>query len=421
MNQKELGEKIGSAKKASASLLHLNAKQRKAVLVSLAKSVDQNIKRLISANSKDAKKARKEHKSPSFIERLSFDVKKIKSLCDSIREIANAKDFLFETLEEKNRPSGLRIRKVRFPLGLLSVIFESRPNVTLDAFVLSFKSGNAVIFKGGKEIIETNNILVKIIRNVLRKHKINANIIQDVSGMDRKFTLNLIQDSRIDCLIPRGGKNLIEFVKKNATVPIIETGASVVHSYVDASAELDLAAKVVLNAKLRRVSICNALDVLIVHKKTAKKLIEKIANELSLKNVELLADQKSYNILKKIAYPGLKRAANHDFDTEFLDYILAVKIVGGFEEALEHIKRHSLGHSEAIITRDNKQVEKFFREIDAACLYLNTSTQFSDGGEFGMGGEIGISTQKLHTRGPFSYRELTTYKYLVESGGATRK
>lgn len=420
MKSNELQTIIKSAKASSESLLKLNGSQRKAVPLELAKAIYSEKDAIIKGNKKDIDAAKNSGKNDSFIERLTLDEKRIKAISKLLEEIANAEDSLFQVLEEKKRPSGIKIKKVRFPLGLLAIIYESRPNVTVDAFALAFKSGNAVILKGGKEIKETNRVLVDIIKRVLKKQSIDANIVQDVSGLDKKLTLALLKDNRIDCLIPRGGKNLIDFVKNNATIPIIETGASVVHTYVDKSADLEMARKIIVNAKTRRVSICNALDVLIMQKKIAPKLLKLLAGDLAESNVELRADKESFAILEKIGYPKLKKAVALDFDTEFLDYVLAVKTIGNFKEALDHIKRHSLGHSEAIITKNKKQAEQFFREIDAACLYLNTSTQFSDGGEFGMGGEIGISTQKLHARGPFSYRELTTYKYLVESKGSTR-
>lgn len=420
MRSDSLEKIIKKAKDSSGSLLNLNSQKRKLVLSAVARDIYSKRKIIISASKKDVFAAIKSGKNASFVERLSLDENKIKAISESLQEIAKAEDKLFEILEETKRPSGIKIKKIRVPLGLLAIIFESRPNVTIDTFALAFKSGNAVILKGGKEIISTNRILVGIIRKILDKFKISSEVIQDVSGLDRKLTLALLKNRAIDCLIPRGGKSLIEFVKNNASIPIIETGASVVHTYVDGSADLRLAKRVVLNAKTRRVSICNALDVLIVDKKIASKFLKLLSGDLAKNNIELRADNTSFSILRNINYPRIKKAKESDFDSEFLDYVLAVKTVDDFKEALNHIKKHSLGHSEAIITKNKKQVALFFQEIDAACLYWNTSTQFSDGGEFGMSGEIGISTQKLHARGPFSYKELTTYKYLIESKGSVR-
>lgn len=421
MKLSELNRKITASKLSAEKLLVLKKEERQEVLLELAKFIDKYTKTILRENKRDIFSARKNGKSESFIERLSLDEDKIYSMAKSVREIARQKDMLFETLESRKMPSGILIKKVRFPLGLIAMIYESRPNVTVDAFALAFKSGNSIILKGGRETVHTNQALISIIKKALSCFNIDANIIQDISGIDEKLTLELIRNKKIDCLIPRGGKNLIDFINAYAQVPVIITGASVVHAYVDESADINLAKKVIVNAKTRRTSICNALDVLLLHKKFSDKLLSALANELIAKKVELRADKKSYIFLKKMNYPRLKRALSQDFDTEFLDSILAIKVVNNFSEALAHIKQHGLGHSETIITKSKDQAEKFFQQIDAACLYLNTSTQFSDGGEFGMGGEIGISTQKLHARGPFAYRELTTYKYIVSSNGATRK
>lgn len=421
MTTKQLQNKIKSAKQASSRLLEINSKKRKTVLLKLAKELITQTDNIIKANAKDLKIAEKDGKNASFISRLGLDKKQIKAIAGSVKQVANLPDKLGEVIEKRKRPSGIVVQKIRAPLGLVAIIYESRPNVTIDAFVLTFKSGNAVIIKGGKEIKNTNKIFVGIIRKILKREKISADIIQDFSGINRALGAELLCNDNIDCLIPRGGKKLIDFVKENAKIPLIITGASVVHTYVDKDANLDIAQKVILNAKTRRVSICNALDVLLAHKKNYKKLLKKLADNLANKQVEIRADVLSYNFLRKIKYPHLKKAGVKDFDTEFLDYILAIKVVGGLEDAINHIQEHTLGHSEAIITSSQKKADKFFQIIDAACLYRNTSTQFSDGGEYGLGAEIGISTQKLHARGPFAHEALTTYKYIVTSGGAVRK
>ena len=416
-----LNKIISQAKLASAELLDLSAGQRASVLLNLAKLLLSKEKQITQANLKDIAAAGRAGKAESFIERLSLNKAGIISMADSLKLIAAQPDNLFKTIERRKRPSGLKIKKVIFPLGLIAMIYESRPNVTIDAFALCFKSGNAVILKGGEEIIWTNKILVGLIKQALAKAKINKNIVLDLSSIDRQATLALVKNEQIDCLIPRGGKGLISFAKDSAKIPLIITGASVVHTYVDDSADLTMAKKIILNAKTRRVSICNTLDVALLHKNIYHDLLKLIASGLEEKNVEIRADKKSFAVLKKLNYPKLKKASGQDFDTEFLDYILAVKVADNFTEAMAHIQRHSLGHSEAIITRNKKQASEFFKKIDAACLYLNTSTQFSDGGEYGLGAELGISTQKLHARGPFAQEALTTYKYLVESQGKIRK
>ncbi len=421
MTEKELKKNIYTIKQASNSLMELTNGIKKNVLLKLSAELVANSEYIIDANIKDIKQAQKNLKDASFIERLSLDKIKIKAIANSVKQIAIRKDAINKIIEEIKRPSGLTIKKIRVPLGLIAIIYESLPNVTIDAFTLTFKSGNAVILKGGKEIKYTNQALIKIIQKVLVEFNIDCNIIKDFSGIDRSLTMELLQNTNIDCLIPRGGKNLIDFIRNNAKVPVIITGASVVHTYVDDNADLEMAKKIIINAKTRRVSICNALDVLLVHKNTYQELIKNIIKELENKKIEVRADKRSYTIFKKLKYPYLKQAKLQDFDTEFLDYVLAVKVVDNFAEALKHIKQHSLGHSEAIITKSKKNAEKFFKNIDSACLYWNTSTQFSDGYEYGLGSEIGISTQKLHARGPFAYESLTTYKYIVSSDGAIRK
>ncbi len=412
---------ISQVKTAAAELLNLSAKQKSAVLLNLSKSLLANQKKIIQANLRDIAAAAKNNQPDSFIERLSLGKAKITGMSHSLKQIAAQPDELFKVIKYVKRPSGLKIKKVVYPLGLVAMIYESRPNVTIDAFALSFKSGNAVILKGGKEIAGTNKILVGLIKQSLAKAGVNINIIADLSSIGRAEMLSLVTNAKIDCLIPRGGKGLINFVRDHAKIPLIITGASVVHTYVDSSADLNMAKKIILNAKTRRVSICNALDVILLHKSIYQNFLKLMAVDLARKNVEIRADKKSFTFLKKLNYLKLKKAELLDFDTEFLDYILAIKVVNNFTEAMAHIGRHGLGHSEAIITRNKKQAEEFFKKIDAACLYLNTSTQFSDGGEYGLGAELGISTQKLHARGPFAHEALTTYKYIVESNGATRK
>lgn len=421
MTKKELKNNIYTIKQASNSLIEITPALKKTVLLKLADELVANNEYIITANIKDIRQAQKNFKDASFVERLSLDKLKIKAIADSVKQIAVRKDIINEIIDQTKRPNGITIKKIRVPLGLIAIIYESRPNVTIDGFTLTFKSGNAVILKGGKEIKYTNQALIKIIQKVLVEFNIDCNIIKDLSGIDRDLTMELLQNTNIDCLIPRGGKNLIDFVKNNAKVPVIITGASVVHTYVDDNADLEMAKRIIINAKTRRVSICNALDVLLIHKNIYQELIKNLIKELADKKVEVRADKKSYAIFKKLKYPHLKYARLQDFDMEFLDYILAVKIVDNFAEALKHIRQHSLGHSEAIITKSKENAEKFFMFIDSACLYWNTSTQFSDGYEYGFGSEIGISTQKLHARGPFAYEALTTYKYIVISDGVIRK
>jgi len=420
MKSNELKNIIVKTKEASTDLLELSSFQRKKILLTLADQIEKNAQEILAENQKDILVARKNYLSETFIERLTLNKARIAEMARAIRIIAKDKDHLFKTISRIKRPSGIEIKKVIFPLGLVAIIYESRPNVTIDAFSLCFKSGNVVILKGGKEIENTNKILIRLIKEILEENDINPDAINNLGRVKKEQMVEILRNRLIDCVIPRGGRGLIEFVSENSQVPVIITGASVVHTYVDKSADLELAKKVILNAKRRRVSTCNALDVILLHENILNEFLALATKELVEKNIELRADNNAYKILRNLNYPNLKKAVSADFDTEFLDYILAIKTVKSFEEAIEHIQNHSLGHSEAIITKNKKQVAEFYKKIDAACLYCNTSTQFSDGGEYGMGGEIGISTQKLHARGPFSYPELTTYKYLVASRGAIR-
>jgi len=413
---------IKSAKQASRALLNLSQKDRKHTLLDLAAYILKKKKDIIEENAKDVQLALMNNSTKSFVERLSLDEMVIESICESMRQIACGEDILFKIMSKTVQDSGITIQKKCFPIGLVAIIYESRPNVTVDAFAIAFKSGNAVILKGGKEIIHTNKILVTLIKDVLKKHNIDEMVIHNFSGMDHDDMKILITNENIDCLIPRGGKKLIEFIKKNAKVPVIITGASVVHAYVDEDADLKKALDIIINSKMRRVSICNALDVILIHKDVSKKFLSLFVKILDkLDSLEIHADEKAFSILQSLQYQKLYRALEDDFDTEFLDMTLAIRTVDSLGSALTHIQKHSLGHSEVIVTENVDAAQQFFQKIDSACLYLNTSTQFSDGGEFGMGGEIGISTQKLHARGPFSYKELTTYKYIIESDGITRQ
>ena len=421
----EITEKIKIAKTASLELLKLDSEERKKVLQDLAQEIKIYENEILSANKKDVENAIQNKIAKNLVNRLTLSAESIENMCEAIQVVANKNDVLYEIIEEIKRPSGITIKKQRFPLGLVAIIYESRPNVTIDAFVMTFKSGNAVILKGGKEIVNTNKVLVNLVQNVLKKHNIDLNVIQDFSGVSREDVGKMLVDKNIDCLIPRGGKGLIDFVVENAKIPIIITGASVVHAYVDESASLEQAIKVIKNAKLRNTAICNALDVVLINKSVAEEFLSKFIQSVKNDELELLCDKDSLEIINLI-HGGLGNlkvvpASADDFEKEFLSARMAVKLVENLDEAISYIQKHSLGHSEVIFTQNQKHAEKFFREVDSACVYQNTSTQFSDGGEFGMGGEIGISTQKLHARGPFAYKELTTYKYVVISEGAIRK
>ncbi len=420
----KITERIKIAKIASLELLKLNSKERKKVLQDLAEEIKKHKNEILSVNKKDIDNAIQNKIAKNLVSRLTLSVESIESMCEAVQTVATKEDVLYEIMEEIKRLSGIIIKKQRFPLGLIAVIYESRPNVTIDAFVMAFKSGNAVILKGGKEIVNTNKVLVNLVQNILKKHNINSGIIQDVSGANREDVGKILVNKNIDCLIPRGGKGLIDFVVKDAKIPIIITGASIVHAYIDKDAYLGQTIEVIKNAKLRNTAICNALDVILLNKSIAKEFLNKFIQDIKNNKLELVCDKDSLEVVNSI-YGGegnLKviSASIDDFEKEFLSAKMAIKVVEDLDGAILHIQKHGSGHSEVIFTQNQEHADRFFREVDSACVYQNTSTQFSDGGEFGMGGEIGISTQKLHARGPFAYKELTTYKYIVTSNGAIR-
>lgn len=427
------------AQTASRTLARFSTVAKNELLLKIAEGLDDSQDEIIEANKIDIENAGKNKLSAGMIDRLILDKKRIGSLVESVRQVAQLTDYVGEIIESRIREDSLSIKRVRVPLGVIMMIYEARPNVTVDAAVLALKSGNAVILKGGSEALETNRKLVEIMRSALAEvggtepENQLKNAVQLIATSDRSVTQELMQmDRYIDVVIPRGGKKLIEFAKEHSRVPVIETGASVVHVYVDKDADIQKAVKIAINAKLRRVSVCNTLDTLLMHKDCAeafyKAFLEAMAtNPYHAHFLKICADKASLAILKKLSLPDddmcdihIEAAREEDFDTEFLDYILAIKTVHSYDEAVAHIRDHSLRHSEAIVTENSTTAERFLKEIDAACVYWNASTQFSDGGEFGLGAEIGISTQKLHVRGPFALEGLTTYKWIVEGNGHTR-
>ena len=325
-------------------------------------------------------------------------------------------DPVGEVVTGVKRPNGLLVQQVRVPMGVIGIIYEARPNVTVDAFGICLKAGNAVILRGGKEAIETNKVLAKILQNAVLAAGLPKGAVQLITNTTHESANELMRCSTLDLLIPRGGARLINAVVQNATVPVIQTGVGNCHAYVDASADLETAAKIVENGKCSRPSVCNALETLLVHRSIAEQALPVIAKRLAPHGVELRGCAETCRILS-----GVTPATEQDYATEFLDYILAVRVVNSFEEALAHIRRYSTGHSECIITKDYNNAERFVNELDSAVLYINASTRFTDGGQFGMGAEIGISTQKLHARGPMGLKELTSTKYIVRGAGQIRE
>lgn len=410
-------EQLRVTKSAGYNLAFLNDLKRNAVLQDVANSLRACCTQILKENSKDL--AVVEPTNPTY-DRLLLTESRVYAMADAINVLINFATPLGVALELKELENGLQLEKISVPLGVVAVIYESRPNVTIDVFALCFKSGNACVLKGGKEAKYSNAILVDIIHRVLTKHKIDNNIIYLLQS-DRASTLELLHATgMIDVCIPRGGQALINFVRDNAKVPVIETGAGIVHIYFDKTGDIIKGAAILNNAKTRRVSVCNAVDCLIIHRDRLSELAELVA-PLIQHQVELFADTISYvNLISHYPKQLLHQAKPEDFGQEFLSYKLAIKTVDNVEDAVTHIMQHTSGHSEAIISEEPNSIDYFITRIDAAVVYVNASTAFTDGGEFGMGAEIGISTQKLHVRGPMGLQALTSYKWLVRGDGNIR-
>lgn len=404
-------------KTAGEQLINVSQQQISQVLKDLSQNLLKQKSKIIKFNQQDLQQLNPEN--PMY-DRLQLTAERIEAIANDIINVSKLKSMVGQTIEKRTLPNKLKLNKVAVPLGTIGIIYEARPNVTIDVFTLCFKTQNACILKGGSEARHSNEILVKIIQQVLKKHKINSNCIYLLPN-DRELVAQMLKANEyIDVIIPRGSQNLINFVRQNASVPVIETGAGVVHTYIDETCDLDIAANVIWNSKTRRPSVCNSLDTIIIHKKQLKNLL-KITEKLQQASVKIFADKLSFKMLEK-KYPEelLQSAVNEDFGKEYLSLQLSIKTVKNLDEALEHIKKYSSKHSEAIVSKNNKNIERFMKHVDAAAVYANTSTAFTDGGQFGMGAEIGISTQKLHARGPMGLNELTTYKWLVISNGQIR-
>jgi glutamate-5-semialdehyde dehydrogenase len=410
-------EQMGkNAKSAERVLASAGALKNKALL-SMADAIEKNAEEIISANKKDLKSAKESGMSESLLDRLTLNSERIKGMAEGIRSVAAQSDPIGKIIGGEVRPNGLKIERVRVPLGVIGIIYEARPNVTSDAAALCLKSGNAVILRGGKEAINSNKCTADIMRNAVSAVGLPKDCIQLVADTSRSSSVEMMQlTSYLDVLIPRGGKGLIKSVVQNSKVPVIETGSGNCHVYVDDSADIDMAANIIYNAKTSRPSVCNAIETVLVHKDTAQKALPKIKEKLDRKNVEI----RGCELTRKILGESIVPASDKDWETEYLDYILAVKVVKNIDEAIEHIAEYSSGHSEAIITKSYENALKFTTEVDSAAVYVNSSTRFTDGGEFGLGAEIGISTQKLHARGPMGVNELTSTKFVISGSGQIR-
>ena len=411
-------ETMGSlAKKASRALAAANAEKKNEALFAIADILEKNADKWLFANALDIKEAEKNGMPLSLQDRLRLTPERVSAIAQSVRDVAALPDPTGIVLSEVLRPNGLRIDKVSVPIGVVGIIYEARPNVTVDAAAISLKSGNASILRGGKEAINSNLCVIELIRDAIESAGLPRDCTALVKSTDRSSAKELMELTEyLDVLIPRGGPGLIRSVVQNSRVPTIHTGEGVCHVYVDEDADLELGAKVLYNAKCSRPSVCNAAECLIVHKKVAEAFMNEAMPLLKEKNVEIRGDAKIQNIFGT----EVKEASEEDWDTEYGDYILAVKTVSSLDEAIDFINQHGTGHSEAIITTDPDKAARFLIEVDAAAVYVNASTRFTDGGEFGMGAEIGISTQKLHARGPMGLREMTSYKYIVYGEGQVR-
>ncbi len=408
-----------AARAASRTLARASGAARRAALEAIAAALEESVADVIAANAADVTRARAAGVSPATIDRLTLTPERVAGIVAALRVTADLPDPLNRTLEGRTLPNGLRVERRTVPLGVLGIIYEARPNVTVDAASLCLMAGNAVLLRGGSDALATNAALVASIHRGLERVGLPAALVYLVRDPARDSVTRLLGlRGLLDAVIPRGGAGLIRHVVDHAKVPVIETGAGVCHTYVDAAADLEDALAIVDNAKTRRLSICNTLDTVLVHASVAPAFLAALGARWAAAGVELRADARALSLLPPSA--AVRRAGDEDWGTEFLAPVAAVGVVDSLDAALEHIARHGSGHSEAIVTRDLVAAERFLDEVDAAAVYVNASTQFTDGGEFGLGAEIGISTQKLHARGPMGLEALTTYKWLVRGNGHTR-
>jgi glutamate-5-semialdehyde dehydrogenase len=403
--------------KASRLLNLLAVETIDKVLLEVADAAEANIDKIVAENAKDL--ARMDKADPKY-DRLKLNRERIESIASDIRNVVSLPSPVGRVLSENERPNGLKITKVSVPFGVIGIIYEARPNVTFDVFSLCLKSGNACVLKGGSDAIDSNTCITNIIRGVLKKYNIDENVLPLLPAGREETTQLLNAQGYVDLIIPRGSQNLINYVRENASIPVIETGAGICHTYFDEFGDKEKGRSIINNAKTRRVSVCNAMDCLVVDENRLCDL-PFLVEPLSASNVILYADEKAFSILEG-KYPDnlLERADENSFGTEFLDYKASIKTVTGFDEAVEHISKYTSKHSEAIISENQERINMFRKLVDASSVYSNTSTAYTDGAQFGLGAEIGISTQKLHARGPMALEELTSYKYIIEGNGQIR-
>ena len=410
----QMGER---AREAASALALAGAEEKNGALAAIAAALGQGTGEILAANRADLDAARADGMAPAMLDRLALDQKRVQSIATGVEEIIALPDPVGRTDAGWTRPNGLSITRVRVPLGVVGIIYEARPNVTADAAALCLKSGNACILRGGKEAVKTNIAMAGVMRQALEKAGLPADAVQLVEDTSRETSRQMMgANGLIDVLIPRGGAGLIRAVVENATVPVIQTGVGNCHVYVDSPCDLEMAVNIIQNAKCSRPSVCNAAETLLVHREVADRFLPMAKAALDRYQVQLRGCPITREILGDTVVP----ATGEDYATEYNDYILAVRVVGSLEEAVAHIRRYSTGHSEAIVTSDYQHSQQFTRQVDAAAVYVNASTRFTDGGQFGLGAEIGISTQKLHARGPMGLEALTTTKYIVLGSGQVR-
>lgn len=408
------------AKVASVKMAKLSSEQKNAALYQMANALEANVEKILAANLLDVEAAKVKNLKASLLDRLSLDQKKIQNMAKELREVGALTDPIGTILSSWTRPNGLIISQIRVPLGVIGVIYESRPNVTSDAAGLCIKAGNAVVLRGGTDALQSNLVIGKILQDALSNTDVPTDAIQVVSSPERKVAEELMRMREyIDVLIPRGGADLIKTVIEKAKIPVIETGTGNCHIYIDEDADLETATQIIINAKVQRPGVCNAAEKILIHQNIAKTYIPKIVTELHKNNVEIRGDQTVCQIIPN--KEEVKLATEEDWYTEYLDLIIGIKVVKNLTEAITHINKYGTKHSEAIITKDFTKATQFLQEIDSTAVYWNASTRFTDGNQFGLGTEIGISTQKLHARGPMSIQNLTTTKYTILGNGQTRK
>lgn len=411
----ELGKKSRKARKQIATA---QTEQKNKIIKKIADVLCAEKLRILEENKKDINAAEENGIAKAMIDRLLLTEDRIDGIADACMQLTKLSDPVGEVVEGFTRPNGMQITKTRVPMGVVGIIYEARPNVTVDAATLCIKSGNAVILRGGKEAFNSNKALVDLMRQAIEACGFSGDIVQLVEDTSRESSEQMMRaNGYIDVLIPRGGKGLIQAVVKNATVPVIETGSGNCHIYIDNSFDLNMALDITDNGKTQRPSVCNALETCLVHRGIAEAFLPRLYERLALHNVEIRGCEETRRIIGECVVP----ATEEDYDTEYNDYIMSVKVVNNIDEAIEHIEKYSTGHSECIVTKDLDAARKSKREVDSACVYVNCSTRFTDGGEFGMGAEIGISTQRIHARGPMGLKELTTMKWLIDGDGQIRE